>query len=137
MRNSAFLPLLIGVAVLPAACTWVNPSPSGDSVRVAYDGNVSGCRDAGTVGVSVTDKVAFYHRSELKVRDELETLARNEAATLPADTIKALDEPKDGAQHFRAYVCGRTILRERGAVREATPPPPPGDTQTFPAKEHR
>ncbi|MEP6938384.1 MAG: DUF4156 domain-containing protein [Rudaea sp.] len=137
MKNLARIPVLIAIAVLPVACTWVNPSPSGDSVRVAYDGNVSGCRDAGTVGVSVTDKVAFYHRSELKVRDELETLARNEAATLPADTIKALGEPKDGAQRFQAYVCGRTIVRQRAVSRDSNLAPASAETQTFPVQGHR
>ena len=59
-------------------CTWVKPTGGGDAVRVAYDGNVSGCRDAGAISVSVTDKVAFYQRSDIKVRDELETLARKQ-----------------------------------------------------------
>ncbi|HEY8009716.1 MAG TPA: DUF4156 domain-containing protein [Rudaea sp.] len=135
MRKVAFSTLLISVALLPAACTWVNPTVSGGSVRVAYDGNVSGCRDAGTVSVTVADKIAFYHRSELKVRDELETMARNEAAQLPADTIKPLNEPSDGAQRFQAYVCGRVQVHQRDASREQVPPPQ-DRVQTFPVKEH-
>jgi hypothetical protein len=135
MKKVAFSTLLICAALLPAACTWVNPSVSGGSVRVAYDGNVGGCRDAGTVSVSVTDKIAFYHRSDLKVRDELETMARNEAASLPADTIKPLSEPKDGSQRFQAYVCGRVQVRQRDARKQDAPPAPDG-VQTFPAKEH-
>ena len=95
------------------ACTWVKPTGGGNAVRVAYDGNVSGCRDAGAISVSVTDKVAFYHRPDLKVRDELETLARNQAAEIPADTIKPNSEPKDGSQQFQAYVCGRVTVRQR------------------------
>lgn len=137
MKTPATVFLLAAVVLVPTGCTWVDPTASAAGVRVAYDGNVSGCRDAGQVGVSVTDKVAFYHRSELKVRDELETLARNEAATLPADTIKPLDEPKNGEQHFQAYVCGRTIVRQRAAAQDANTPPAARETQTFPAKEHR
>jgi len=136
MKTPALVAFL-GFSVLPSACTWVNPSAGGEGVRVAYDGNVSGCRTAGGVGVSVTDKVGFYHRSDLKVRDELETLARNEAATLPADTIKPLEEPHDGTQKFQAYVCGRTRVRQRDAARDQPPPPPTDGTQTFPVKEHR
>ncbi|MGH8122174.1 MAG: DUF4156 domain-containing protein, partial [Rudaea sp.] len=90
MKKVAFSTLLIFVTLLPAACTWVKPTIGGSGVRVAYDGNVSGCRDAGAVSVAVADKIAFYHRNYLEVRDELETMARNEAARLPADTIKAL-----------------------------------------------
>lgn len=135
MKNVAFSTLLISTALLPTACTWVSPTASGGSVRVAYDGNVSGCRDAGTVSVTVADKIAFYHRNELKVRDELETMARNEAAQLPADTIKPLNEPSDGAQRFQAYVCGRMQVRQREAAREQVPPPQ-DRAQTFPVKEH-
>jgi hypothetical protein len=133
-----FLALLC-LAIAPAACTWVDTSAGGTGVRVAYDGNVGGCRDVGQVGVSVADKVAFYHRSDLKVRDELETLARNEAATLPADTIKPLDEPHDGMQHFQAYVCGRTLAKKHDVAGDSPAPvsAASGETQTFPVKEHR
>ena len=129
MNKAAFATLLT-IAVAPAACTWVKPTSGGDAVRVAYDGNVSGCRDAGAISVSVTDKVAFYHRSDLKVRDELETLARNQAADLPADTIKPTSEPHDGAQNYEAYVCGRLQVRQRDAR------PPPDQAETHPVKDH-
>jgi hypothetical protein len=110
------------------ACTWVKPSVRAESVRVAYDGNVSGCRDAGAISVSVTDKVAFYRRPLLKVRDELETLARNQAAEIPADTIKPTSEPADGGQNFEAYVCGGVRLKQRNANA------PKDEAQTFPIK---
>jgi hypothetical protein len=131
MNKSAFAALALAT-VLAGACTWVKPTSGGDAVRVAYDGNVSGCRDAGAISVSVTDKVAFYQRSDLKVRDELETLARNQAADIPADTVKPNSEPRDGAQQFEAYVCGRLQVRERGAK----PLPPPAGVETYPIKDH-
>ena len=111
MKKTLFVSLLATAAL--GACTWVKPTGGGNAVRVAYDGNVSGCRDAGAISVSVTDKVAFYHRPDLKVRDELETLARNQAAEIPADTIKPNSEPRDGSQQFQAYVCGRVTVRQR------------------------
>ena len=117
------------------ACTWVKSTDSGDAVRVAYSGNVSGCRDAGSITVSVTDKVAFYHRPSIKVRDELETLARNQAVTIPADTIKATSEPVDGSQNFEAYVCGAVRVRERNKVGEM-PPPNSNGVETYPVKDH-
>jgi hypothetical protein len=126
------------VATQFAACTWVKPTISAQNVRVAYDGDVTGCRAAGSISVSVADKVAFYHRPDLKVRDELETLARNQAAGMPADTIKPTSEPHDGAQDFAAYVCGAVRVHERAArVRESAPPANTGDgAQTFPIKDH-
>ena len=122
------LTALSSVAVLLAACTWVRPTHGGDAVRVAYDGNVTGCRDAGAISVSVADKVGIYHRPELKVRDELETLARNQAADIPADTIKPTSEPREGEQKFEAYVCGRTQAHRRDV--------PSGEAQTYPVKDH-
>ena len=50
--------------------------------------------------------VAFYERNEVKVRDELETLARNEAPGVPADTVQALGEPSGGTQRFADWRCG-------------------------------
>jgi hypothetical protein len=134
-RSIRLVLIAASLAVLPA-CTWVKPTVSAENVRVAYDGNVSGCRDAGTISVSVTAKVAFYHRSGLKVRDELETLARNQAAGLPADTIKPIDEPKDGAQNFQAYVCGGVRVKQRDDAGRGARRTNGDEAQTFPIKDH-
>jgi hypothetical protein len=129
--------VFLGLATLAGlpACTWVKSTNSGDAVHVAYDGNVAGCRDAGQVNVSVADHVAFYHRPSLKVRDELETLARNQAASIPADTIRATSDPVDGSQTFEAYVCGGMRMRQR-AEQVSPPPPPSTGVQTYAIPEH-
>ncbi len=133
MKNLRYVLLVAVTLVGTQACTWVKSSDSGNAVHVAYDGNVSGCRDAGSISVSVADKVAFYHRPSLKVRDELETLARNQAVSIPADTIKATSDPVDGSQSFEAYVCGAVRMHSR--VEEA-PPPNASGVQTYPIKDH-
>jgi hypothetical protein len=98
---------LLALATLAlGACTWVKPDEAGSRVRVAYDGNIAGCTKLGEIGVGVRDRfVPGVDRQPLKVRDELESLARNEAATLQADTVIALGEPVDGEQRFAAYRC--------------------------------
>lgn len=89
-----------------SACTWVKPDPAGAKVRVAYDGNTGSCARVGEIGVGVRDRIVpGIDRNELKVRDELESLARNEAATLGADTISAVADPVDGEQRFIAWRC--------------------------------
>ena len=99
----------LGAASL-AACSWgIKLDSGGEKVRVAWDGNVGGCRDAGKVTVSVLDRVGPVDRSGLKVSDELEIMARNEAAGLGADTIRPLGEPRDGAQSWGAYSCGNVV----------------------------
>ena len=57
--------------------------------------------------MSVKDSVAFYERNTLRVRDELETLARNEAPGLQADTLQPLGDPVHGEQRFAAFRCSR------------------------------
>ncbi|MET1023214.1 MAG: DUF4156 domain-containing protein [Pseudoxanthomonas sp.] len=95
---AALLPLL-------SACTWVELSPQASAIKVIPAGSPSSCQKLGEVAVSVKDKVAFYERNQVKVRDELETLARNEAMSLQADTIQPMTEPVDGEQRFGAYRC--------------------------------
>lgn len=98
--------LLCALLATLAGCTWVKLEDAGAHVRVAYDGRVDGCDKAGEVSVSVKDRIGPYDRNSLKVRDELETLARNQAVSLPADTLVALGEPHNGEQSFAAYRCG-------------------------------
>lgn len=97
--------MLIAATLAFAGCTWVEPDAQGKQVQVAYGKNLGACTQKGTVTVSVKNKVGFYERNDLKVRDELESLARNEASELGADTVQALGEPTDGEQKFGAYDC--------------------------------
>jgi hypothetical protein len=96
---------LLATSLLVAGCTWVEPDEAGKQVQVAYGKNLGACTAKGDITVSVKHKVGLYRRNDLKVRDELESLARNEAARIGADTIQALDEPLMGEQRFGAYDC--------------------------------
>ena len=106
MKLREVLWLALGSAVL-SSCTWVEPDSAGANVRVAYSEDLARCTKRGDVNVSVKDRVWFYDRNALKVRDELESLARNEAARIGADTVQARNEPREGVQDFTAYRCGR------------------------------
>ena len=101
---------LISAALLLSlsACTWVQMAPEAGKVRVLPAGAVpAGCEKRGEVSVSVKDSVAFYERNELRVRDELETLARNEAPGVGADSISPLGQPVDGTQRWALWRCTR------------------------------
>ena len=90
-----------------SACTWVHMAPGASAVRVIQAGSVPpGCEKRGEIAVSVKDSVAFYERNELRVREELETLARNEGPGMGADTIQPLAPPTQGEQRFAGYRCG-------------------------------
>lgn len=125
-------PLLLSAALLSlAACSWgIRLDPGGERVRVAWNGDVGACRELGKVSVSVLDHVGPMDRSNTKVRDELEVMARNEAATMQADTIRPLGDPRDGAQSWMAYACGNAAPPSRDARRR----PEQDGAQTYPLK---
>ena len=101
------LPLLATTLILTlSGCTWVQMAPEAGSVRVIAAGAApANCEKRGEVSVSVKDSVAFYERNALRVRDELETLARNEAPSAGANAVQAAAPPADGSQRFAAFQC--------------------------------
>lgn len=102
MHKTLLLPLVLAFA----GCTWVHMAPGASAVRVAAAAP-AGCEKRGEVEVSVKHAVAFIERNQLRVREELETLARNEAPGIGADTIHPLAPPDGGSQRFAAWRCGR------------------------------
>ena len=96
--------LVMGCALALSACTFVHMAPSAAKVRVLSSAP-SGCVKRGEVEVSVKHKVGFYERSESQVRDELETLARNEAPGVGADSISPLTQPTAGDQRWAMWRC--------------------------------
>jgi hypothetical protein len=73
-------------------------------------------------------------RNDIKVRDELQVMARNEAATMHADTIKPLAEPSDGSQPWGAYQCGSHLVTPAAPGGNPAAPASSGGTQTYPIK---
>ncbi len=100
---------ILAIAILTActtACTWVHMAPGASAVKVVAQAP-TGCEQRGEIEVTVKDSVVFYERNHLKVREELETLARNEAPGIGADTVQAVAPPESGAQRFIAWRCMR------------------------------
>lgn len=127
---SAVLLLAVG------GCTWVKMAPGGAEVRVARaDENLSACTRRGEVAVSVKDRLGPVERNDLKVRDELETLARNEAPGMGADTVQPKGEPVDGEQRFTAWRCDGAVVS--GAAASAAEPRPlaDGEAEVIPLED--
>ena len=115
MRVSYLFPALFAVACVPA-CTFVKMAPGADEVSVVALGRaLPGCEKRGAVEVSVKDRLGPYERDDMRVRDELETLARNEAPSLAADTIQPEGPPNDGVQRFTAFRCAGSRLAPAAA----------------------
>jgi hypothetical protein len=130
--------LLLVPVLLLSACSWgITMDAAAKNVRTAWSGDVSSCRELGKVTVSVMDHVGPVDRNAITVRDELEVLARNQAAQMHADTIKPLAEPADGSQPWGAYQCGaRQLTPARSSVEPARGNSTPGNAQTFPVQGH-
>jgi len=133
-------PIALSLAcALLGACTWVKMEPAGRDVRVARDGeDLSYCTRLGEITVSVKDRVGLYRRDPIKVRDELEVMARNEAPSMRADTVQAVDEPLDGEQRFVAFRCRGGSASTSAAPARTSPTRPTrgeGEAEVFPIKE--
>lgn len=127
--------LLLCALVVTAlgGCTWVKMAPGGSEVRVLAAGqDVTACEKRGEVSVSVKDSLGPYERNDLRVRDELETLARNEAPGLQADAIQPRGEPTDGEQRFAAFRCGPSAPKAAAATVQELPA---GEAKTYPIQE--
>ena len=124
---------LAALVVAISSCSFVQMAPGADDVRVVGPGQLpAGCVKRGEVEVSVKDRLGPYSRDELRVKDELEVLARNEAPGLDADTIQPKAPPADGAQRFLAFRCGATTPVP--AAQPASPAAPP-EVETAPLKD--
>ena len=138
MRPRLFL--VVTAAAMATACSWgIRLDSGGEKVRTAWNGDVGACRDMGKITVSVLDHVGPVGRRDLKVRDELEIMARNQAADLGADTVKPTGEPHDGEQSWAAYHCGPVARGDRPAMRIQQREPAAGDAppvETYPVKDH-
>lgn len=127
------------MALCASGCTFVKMGPGADAVRVVAPGQLpAGCVKRGEVEVSVKDRLGPYERDALRVRDELETLARNEAPGLGADTIQPKGAPVDGAQRWLAFRCGPMPGQRAVApppIEDPTAPPPEEAARTTPLKD--
>lgn len=135
LLRTGMVPLLVGA--LLSACTYgIVLDAGGQGVNTDWTGQrLANCRDIGKVTVSVMSRVGPVDRNDIKVRDELQVMARNEAATMHADTIKPLAEPADGSQPWGAYQCGAN--RVPPPARSSAPASSaPGNAQTFPIQGH-
>ena len=101
MSMFAAVALMAGLS----GCTFVHMTQGASKVKVLATAP-TGCDRRGEVDVSVRDRLGPYERSESQVRDELETLARNEAPGLSADSISPLSRPNDGEQRWAMWRCG-------------------------------
>lgn len=92
-------------AALLSACSFVGLEPEAEVVRVLTADEAHACEVLGTSRVEVLDKVGFIARSEEKVEEELDMLARNAAAELAGNAVTAIGPIASGARKYQVLRC--------------------------------
>ena len=104
-----FLPnrqLILGTACLMlTGCSFVNLSPGGDKVRLLRLDEVGRCTHLGRVTSNTKATVGFIARNRDTVQEEINRLARNNAADMGGDSIVPLGPMIEGEQGFNVYRC--------------------------------
>jgi len=96
---------MLTILGLTLGCNWVPLTSEGENVRVLQASAVSDCRKVGKVSSKTSDRILIFARTDWKVREELESLARNEAVDLNGDAIVPIGTEADGRQSFEVYRC--------------------------------
>ena len=97
--------LLVLTLVILQGCTWVKLDAAGEQVRVVEKQHVQHCQRLGKTTVSVKSTVVGVERKQEAMQQELEILARNNAADIQGDTIVAISEIEDGSRVYDIYRC--------------------------------
>ncbi len=97
--------LILFFSLIASACTWVELKQEANTVRVVSAEEAVNCKKMGSTTVSVKADVATFARDEKKVRQELETLARNSAFTMGGNVVVPVSEINRGEQSFVIYAC--------------------------------
>ena len=82
-------------------------TPAGEVVRVAKENEVAGCETKGRTHAQTTDRVLIFARRDPTIQNELESLARNEAALMGGDAIVPASAIERGRQTFDVYLCAK------------------------------
>ncbi|HLF98518.1 MAG TPA: DUF4156 domain-containing protein [Methylococcaceae bacterium] len=98
--------LFLGASFLAlSACSFVNLSPGGDKVRLLRLDEVGRCTHLGRVTSNTKATVGFIARNRDTVQEEVNRLARNNAADMGGDSIVPLGPMIEGEQGFNVYRC--------------------------------
>lgn len=87
------------------ACSWVQLTSEGRTVRLATESEVANCSRIGTTTSATTSRLLVVERGGGTVQGELVTLARNEAGLMGGNTIVAGSTIEGGRQQFIVYRC--------------------------------
>ncbi len=105
MKKVVMLILVSGVLFL-AGCTWVKLEKTARQVDVVKPRYVKSCEYLGMVSGKVFTGAIGINRSARKITEEIQTIARNNAADMGGDSIVPASRIVNGRQKFKVYRCG-------------------------------
>lgn len=88
-----------------AGCAWVDLKPQAEKVRLLSPYEVGRCKLLGKITSNTASTIGFIARSKSTVQEELNRLARNNAATMDGDTVVPIGRMTEGEQSFNVYRC--------------------------------
>ncbi len=105
MKNLKVNGLLLAFAGAMTACSFVSLNPQAQNVAVAANSNLANnCKFLGNTNVSIWAKADTF-QSQKSAESQLDTLARNEAATMGGNTVVAESAINDGRRTYGVYNC--------------------------------
>lgn len=106
MKNLKMNIILLGITASLTACSFVSLDPQAKDIMVSTDTNkLSNCKFIGNTNVSLWSKAETF-QSQKTTESQLNTLARNQAATMGGNTVITESATNDAVQKtYRVYNC--------------------------------
>ncbi|HLX53826.1 MAG TPA: DUF4156 domain-containing protein [Aquella sp.] len=103
--------LLFCTVTLVTACSFVSLDPQARDVNVAENTNsVKNCKSLGNTTVSLWSKAETF-QSQSTVEGQLDTLARNQAATMGGNTVTPHSAINNGQRTYSVYNCPANLAQ--------------------------
>lgn len=88
-----------------AACSFVSLNPQAENTTVLPKGSsYANCKFLGNTNVSIWSKATTFQSQE-KAESQLDTLARNEAASMGGNSVTPTSEIVNGQRSYGVYNC--------------------------------
>lgn len=88
-----------------AACSFVSLNPQAENTTVLPKGSsYANCKFLGNTNVSIWSKATTFQSQE-KAESQLDTLARNEAASMGGNAVTPTSEIVNGQRSYGVYNC--------------------------------
>jgi hypothetical protein len=105
MKNLKINLLLVSFACGLIACSFVSLTPEAKNIAVTTPSNaLKNCKFLGNTNVSLWSKAETF-QSQKTVESQLDTLARNQAATMGGNTVVASSAIDNGQRAYAVYNC--------------------------------